>query len=209
MGTSPSFIIMIVFDELRITNDGEYLIIDARVRKEDIYSEVTIKSVTVGTHKNYSEGESKGTVINFNLLNQYNDDRRILLKLGNSDLNPIAIEGEKNYINLKEDLIYIYVDTYPLNTNCDLPCDMMQTHNIGVTLYMGNMYNTFMEHMNELNMRSCDNNVPQNLIDLILRYTALTTALDSKHFIKANEFYEKWFTDDRYNIFKSNCGCNG
>lgn len=201
---------MIVFDELRITNDGEYLIIDVRVRKERIYSGVNIKSITVGTHKNYIEGDSQGTSIDFMSLNEYTDNNRhVLLRLSNFDLNPVANKEDKNYIDLKEDLVYVYVDTTPLQTECDLPCDMMQTHNIGVTLYMGNIYNTFMQYMNELNNKSCDNQVPQNLIDLILRYTALTTALDSKHFIKANEFYTKWFTGDDCNIPKSNCGCNG
>lgn len=211
MGTSPYFLFtMVVFDELRITNDGEYLIIDVRIRKENIYSSVNITSIVVGTHKNYTEGESKGTTINFTSLNQYTDNNRhVLLRLSNYDLNPTATEGTKDYINLKKDLIYVYVDTTPLNTQCDLPCDMMQVHNIGATLYMSNIYNAFMQQMNEFNNKSCSNQVPQNLIDLILRYTALTTALDSKHFIKANDFYNKWFTDTDYNTFKSDCGCNG
>ena len=201
---------MITFDELRVTNDGEYLVIDVRVRKEKIYSSVNIKSIVVGTHKNYVEGESNGTVIDFTSLNEYSDNNRhILLRLSNLDLNPIAKKGQKDYIDLKEDLIYVYVDTTSLQTECDLPCDMMQAHNIGVTLYMGNIYNTFMQYMDELNGKFCSNQVPQNLIDLILRYTALTTALDSKHFIKANEFYTKWFTGDKCNVPKSNCGCNG
>lgn len=201
---------MVVFDELRITNDGECLVIDVRIRKESIYSNVSITNIVIGTHKNYGEGESKGTTIDFTSLNQYEDDNRhVLLRLYNYDLNPIAEEKDKDYIDLKKDLIYVYVDTTPLQTECDLPCDMMQTHNIGVTLYMGDIYNTFMQYMNELNNKSCDNQVPQNLIDLILEYTALTTALDSKHFIKANEFYAKWFASDRCNIPKSNCGCNG
>jgi len=205
---------MIVFDELRVTNDAQTLVIDVRIRKEEIYKDVHITNIVVGTHKTYKEGSlnGEGTTIPFNILNKYTDSNdHVLLRLENYDLNPVAKKDSKEYIDLEKDLIYVYVNTTPLNnSNCpSLPCDMMQTHNIGVTLYMGNIYNLFMRYMNELNNKSCDNQVPQNLIDLILRYTALTTAIDSKHFIKANEFYTKWFSGDKFNMTESNCGCHG
>lgn len=47
---------MIVFEELRVTNDGENLIINARVRKEPYYDNVYIDKVIVDTEETYIEG---------------------------------------------------------------------------------------------------------------------------------------------------------
>lgn len=204
---------MIVFDELRITNDGEYLIIDARVRSEDLYKDVHITKVVVGNHRKYTEGDSIGKEIDFTNLTLSKDDptRHIFLRLSILDLANKFYDDTEDNIDLKKDLIYIYIDTTPLdNRDCpNLPCDLMQTHNIGVTMYMAPFYNEFMNNMNSLLCTSCDNQIPQNLIDLILRYTALTTAIDSKHFVKANELFSKWFSTNCTFVLNSNCGCNG
>lgn len=213
MGTSPFInFTMIIFDELRITNDGEYLVIDARVRKEKIYKNVTIKEVWIGTHKNYSENGATGIQIPLTLSETTDPSKRILMRLSSLDINSRP-HKEIDEVDLKKDLIYVYIETTPLEDidNCpSLPCDMMSTHNIGVTMYMSNFYNTFMNYIKEIEcINNCEGRVPQNLIDFILRYITLTTAIDSKHFIKANELFEKWFSG-KYNInINSSCGCNG
>lgn len=205
---------MVVFNELRITNDGEYLIIDARIRNESIYSNIEIKKVTVGTHKTYEEGASNGKEIPISTLNQATNDtrvKRVYFRLSKLDLTDFSSYEESNEIDLEKDLIYVYIDTNSYdNPDCpDLPCDLTKSHHIGVTMYMGGFYNDFMSYMNELNKSSCEAKVPQGLIDMLLKFTALTTAIDSKHFIKANEFFNKWFTGKHMFNSNSNCGCNG
>lgn len=216
MGTSPLFYLtMIIFDELRVTNDGEYLIIDARVRKEKVYKDVKIKSVLIGTHKNYVERTATGLTVDITneYVNESDDfDKRVFLRLSSLDINMNASEG--NEVDLKKDLIYVYIETSDdvALENCPmLPCDMTQTLNIGVTMYMGNIYNTFMNNIKEIENAgsSCHNKTPQNLIDFILKYITLVTAVDSKHFIKANELFEKWFSGGVFSSNNSNCGCNG
>ena len=205
---------MIIFDELRVTNDGEYLIIDARVREEFRNKGVKIIDVVVGNQNTYRNGESNGVHINLDLNmaeNSGEDIKRVYLKLSAFDLTDFQYDDPKKEVDLKEDLIYVYIETTPYTgtDTCNMPCDMIQTLNIGVTLYMSYIYNTFLTYMNDLNRQTCEAKVPQGLIDMLLKFTALTTAIDSKHFDKANEFFNKWFTGR--NIFKSNsnCGCNG
>lgn len=205
---------MVIFDELRVTNDGEYLIIDARVREEFRNKGVKIIDVVVGNQNTYRNGESNGVHINLDLNmaeNSGEDVKRVYLKLSAFDLTDFQYDDPKKEVDLKEDLIYVYIETTPYTgtDTCNMPCDMIQTLNIGVTLYMGYIYNNFLTYMNDLNRQTCEAKVPQGLIDMLLKFTALTTAVDSKHFDKANEFFNKWFTGR--NIFKSNsnCGCNG
>lgn len=205
---------MVIFDELRVTNDGEYLIIDARIREEFRNKGVKIIDVVVGNQNTYRNGESNGVHINLDLNmaeNSGEDIKRVYLKLSAFDLTDFQYDDPKKEVDLKEDLIYVYIETTPYTgtDTCNMPCDMTQTLNIGVTLYMGYIYNNFLTYMNDLNRQTCEAKVPQGLIDMLLKFTALTTAVDSKHFDKANEFFNKWFTGR--NIFKSNsnCGCNG
>ena len=62
----PSFLfiyIMIVFEELRITNDGETLVVKARVRTEVYYDTVYIDKVIIDTEETYKEGFPSSTPV--------------------------------------------------------------------------------------------------------------------------------------------------
>lgn len=61
---------------------------------------------------------------------------------------------------------------------------------LGVTMYMGDFYNEFMKYIGEM---GDDCNIPQNLIDLLLRYAALNTSIDSGHYMKGIEIYKGIF----------------
>lgn len=208
---------MVIFRELRITNTEHRLIIDAQVRTDSIYSDVGIIKVTVGTQKDYEEGVINGVDVTKYISNEdaiaYIEDGQTKYKYKNIRLvlDELAIVGSTDYdIDLEKDLIFIYVETTPFdNPNCpNLPCSMINSLTIGVTLNLGIIYNQFMQYIDELNASTCNTKVPQGLIDFILRYDALLLAADSEHYAKAVEFYNKWFSKEK-NVLPSNCGCNG
>lgn len=77
---------MIVFEELRVTNDGENLIINARVRKEPYYDNVYIDKVIIDTEETYTEGYPSSKPIY-----QYQvegNEKEIHLILGKGDFLP-------------------------------------------------------------------------------------------------------------------------
>ena len=77
---------MIVFEELRVTNDGENLIINARVRKEPYYDNVYIDKVTIDTEETYSEGGvSKKPVYQYEV---EGNQKEINLIIGKGDMLP-------------------------------------------------------------------------------------------------------------------------
>lgn len=208
---------MVVFDELRVTEDG-VLIIDARVRqhivdRRDLYRDVYITKVTIGNHKLHKDGETNGkvvTITNRNLADNEDPEKptRVYFKLDNVYLN---INNKLN-IDIMKDLIFVYIETTPYNNpNCpDLSCDLIQTLTTGVTLNLGIIYSQFMKYINELYCNnSCDTKVPQGLMDFMLRYNAMILALDAKHYDTGIKFFDKWFSGSGTTPSKLNCGCHG
>ena len=183
---------MIVFEELRVTNDGENLIINARVRKEPYYDDVYIDKVTIDTEETYSEGGlSKKPVYQYQV---EGNQKEISLIVGKGDMLPKP----------SSHLFFVYVSTKG-NPKLDTPCGMDEQTTLGVTMYMGDFYNEFMKYIGEM---GDDCNIPQNLIDLLLRYAALNTSIDAGHYMKGIEIY-KGLSGGIEHPVKSKCGCHG
>lgn len=186
---------MISLQELRITNTGKRLIIGANVRQEVYYKDVYIDKVIIDTEETYSEsGPSSKPIFTKQI---EGNNKSINLQLDKSDLN-----GK----DLTSHLFFVYIIARGTPTS-DTPCGMDNINTLGVTMYMGNYYNTFMSYINEMNGNNCT--IPQGLIDLILRYEALNTSIDSDHYIKGIEYFNKWFSKTSPITVPPKCGCYG
>lgn len=194
----PSFLfiyIMIVFEELRITNDGETLVVKARVRTEIYYDTVYIDKVIIDTEETYKEGFPSSTPVF-----TYTAD-------GNVKSITLAINKAQIIPDFKEHLFFVYVVTKG-NPLPSVPCGMDNQTTLGVTMYMGNIYNNFMGYIKEMGGGNCQ--VPKGLIDQILRFKALTISMDSGQYLQGIDYYNKWFSGKRQDVVTiPNCGCNG
>lgn len=123
--------------------------------------------------------------------------KEIYLTLDKTDLANITVDNHLFYI-------YIIAGGAP---ESDCPCGMDNQTTLGVTMYTGHYYDDFMNYIKEL---GDDCNIPQGLIDYILRYKVLVNSIDTGHYTEANKFYSKWFKEG-YSIpmSKYNCGCYG
>lgn len=206
---------MVVFDELRITEDGKYLYIGAHLRKELQEEEARIEEVWVCDSSNYEEGliPSKAEMVY-----QYNKISGGSLKSIDLKISPNGKYNEQGYLintwdNLPSTfsgkLLFVYVvvaSVDELTSNCGCASNP----SVGVALDMGLIYNQFMRYINELNRPNlCNTTIPQGFTDFILRFNALLLAMDSKHYKKGIEFFDKWFSKDSKLVSSSNCGCHG
>lgn len=186
---------MISIQELRVTNTGERLIIGANVRQESYYDNVYIDKVIIDTEETYSDGGPSSKPI---FTKQFEGNTKtISLQLDKLDLNNTDLTSHLFFV-------YIVAKGTPAP---DTPCSMDNINTLGVTMYMGNYYNTFMGYINEMNGNNCT--IPQGLIDQILRYDALNTSIDSGHYIKGIEYFNKWFSKTSPITVTHNCGCHG
>lgn len=186
---------MIVFEELRITNDGETLIVDARVRSEVYYDLVYIDKVVIDTEETYKEGTPSSTPVY-----SYTVD-------GNNKTISLTIDKSQIIPDFKEHMFFVYVIAKGIPTP-SVPCGMDNQTTLGVVLYMGNIYNNFMGYIKEMGNGNCQ--IPSGFIDQILRYKALNLAIDSGHYTQGIQYYNQWFSGNRQSVtINSNCGCNG
>lgn len=184
---------MIIIEELQVTKDAKNLIIGARVRKDRYYTDVYIDKIIIDTEETYVEGgPSKSPIYSKQL---EGNNKEVNLSLDKLDL------GVHPYNHLF--FVYITVKGTP---SSDTPCGMDNVNTLGVTMYSGDYYKTFMSYIKEMN-NTCQ--VPQGLIDTILRYKALNASIDSGHYIQGIKYFNKWFSGKTTLPITSNCGCNG
>ena len=119
--------------------------------------------------------------------------KEIYITLEKNDLNFTTVDNHLFYI-------YIVAGGIP-DINC--PCGGDNQTTLGVTMYTGHYYNDFMNYIREM---EDDCNIPQGLIDYILRYKVLVNSINTGHFTQANTFFNKWFKNG-YHIPLSNCNC--
>lgn len=123
------------------------------------------------------------------------------------NVREITLTLDKNIFLPKKDsidkhLFYIYLVAGGTPAS-DTPCGKDNITTLGVTMYTGHYYNDFMNYIKEMG----DNcNIPNGLIDYILRYKVLVNSINTGHYTKANEYFNKWFKNG-YQISTSNCKC--
>lgn len=182
---------MIIFNELRVTNDADYIIISARVRNEAYYKNVYIDKVIIDTEESYHEGgPSSNPVYEYTVKD---NQKEINIKI-----------DKLSATSFDKHLFFVYIKAKGTPA-ADTPCGMDNIYTLGVTMYMGNYYNMFMKHIKEVE-KNCQ--VPQGLIDIILRFKALDTSVDAGHYIQAIKYFNKWFKTDYTSNITTNCGCH-
>ncbi len=186
---------MVIFQELKIENDASKLLIAAKVKPEQYYTDVYIDKVIIDTEETYREGGPSSTPV---FIKQFEGNQKF-----------ISLQVNKHDIvsPLNNHLYFVYIVTKGVPSP-DTPCGMDNVNTLGVTLYLGNFYNMFMQHIKEMDNENCV--PPQGLIDLLLRFKALNISIDSGHYIQGIKYFNKWFNGKNLPpLTISNCGCHG
>ena len=185
---------MVHFNELRVTSDGEHLIIDVSVLNESYYKDVYIDSVIVDTQDTYvGSGPSSTPVYTYTIpettmLNQ----KHLRLTLDLLDIGSL------------NNLFFVYVRTKGAPT-ADTPCGMDNITTMGT---VANMYPFYQQAMNYIGELADSCTVPQDFIDYILRLKALELAVRTGNYPDAIKYFNKFFNGkSKVTIRKGGCGC--
>lgn len=187
---------MVNIDELRVTNDGEQLIIKAHI-DQTYYQDDTgrITEIWVGV------GDET-----FNTsLNPSSNAYKVYQGAGITSAEYTVLSGRIDG-GLKSGLIFVYFRTYGNPIDCNV-CSFTQEWQVRVTTYMKPIYEQFMSQIKELG-NTCQ--IPQGLIDNILRFKAVNAAVDCGHYTQAIDYYNRFFGGGTSaNIAQVDCGCHG
>lgn len=217
---------MVQFNELRITPDSKYLIIDASVKDESYYNNITIDSIAIDNQDTYlsSGPSSKAKIINIEKEEEY------LYSLPeNNNCNPVLEDDSKSYcftytsetlsgkrhvrlylnyqdlgMDLHSNMFFIYTITSGTPAP-NTPCGMDNSITLGTVM---DLYPIYRESMYCLEEMDNDCNIPKGLIDNILRIKSLELSVKTGNYPKAIQYWNKWFRNIKTS--KTNtCNCYG
>lgn len=193
---------MIQYNELQITSDGKYLIIDTSVVNSEYFTNMTISEIIIDNQDTYLDsGPSSNPIYNCKISeiesdsNIYVDEykRRIRFILSSEDLK----------IDLNTNLLFVYIiveGTPASNT----PCGFDNKITLASVYNKYPIYKNYIYLLNEFN-NQCK--IPQKLIDAILQYKALTLCLSINNNVTAIDYWKKFYGNTISNISNYKCPC--
>ena len=204
---------MVLFDQLRISDDGQRLYINVHVNKADYFKNMYIDSVVIMTADKVSETAPGTPTSDYVYKKEIEGNTKELdLVLTPLDLtkswetDPKAIAF--NRADMSNTLFFVYVKCKGTPGECT-PCRLDEETTLGVVFDENVLYQRVMDYTKEL---VADCSVPTEFTDFILLWNAFKAAIETEHYVAAIKFYNKLFgvVRDSYNntIIKT-CGCNG
>ena len=204
---------MIIFDQLRVSDDGKRLYINAHVNKADYFANVYIDSIVIMTADKVSETAPGTPTSDYVYIKKIEGNAKELnLVLEASDLSrswetdPKAIAF--NRADMSNTLFFVYIKCKGTPGACT-PCRLDEETTLGVVFDENILYQRVMDYTKEL---IADCSVPTEFTDFILLWNAFKAAIETEHYVAAIKFYNKLFGVVRSgcsnNIIKT-CRCNG
>lgn len=197
---------MLQWNELRITPDGKYLIIDVAVQNLSYYKNITIESLYFVTYKNPSDCDpinDKGTKIY--LWRDYD-----VVPLPGEHYQEVG-EAGRHYIRLRK-----FVDLEAIGDNLffvhaivngeaseDTPCGAKEHELLGVVYNKALLYKNSIEALST--MDGCTPS--KELLDYLLNTKAFELSLEVGDYQGAIEYWNGLFKKQIVN--KTKCGCHG
>ena len=205
---------MISFNELRITPDGKYLVIDVQVQDLDYYKDVYLDSIHIDTQQTFIEtGPSNKPIYSYVVPDNeqfiYTQDCgcRVITEQNEDILvNEFGTKHIRQFIDIDSignNLFFVWVITKG-NPTEDTPCGMKEAVTLGVVYNKLPIYNVAMKYINSI--EGC--NIPREFMDFIFRKKAFETCLEVGNHNQAIKYWNKFFTNIKESQV-SNCNCYG
>ena len=202
---------MVIFEQLRISDTGDKMYINAHVNTAEYFENVYIDSVTIMTAEKVSESDPEtptsdyiytktfeGTEKEVNLVLTAYD----FIRSWETDVKKMAFkEGD-----ISNTLFFVYIKCKG-TVSSNVPCTLDEQTTLGVVFDENMFYQMVMNHTREL-LRDCC--VPRMFIDFILLWHAFKASVETEHFVSAIMFYNMLFDvkDSKIGTIKG-CGCHG
>lgn len=204
---------MIIFDQLRISDDGKRMYINAHVNKADYFNDIYIDSIVIQTADKVSETDPGLPTSDYVYIKKAEENAKELnLVLEASDLSrswesdPKAIAFNRG--DMSKTLFFVYIKCKGTPGSCT-PCRLDEETTLGVVFDENVLHQRVVDYTKEL---VADCSVPSAFIDFILLWNAFKSAIETEHYIPAIKFFNMMFEE----VGKScqsrtikTCGCNG
>lgn len=208
---------MLEFNELRITPDNKYLIVDVSVMQDSYYDNVYIGEIIIDTQETFvSNGPSSTPVYTYN--NTISIDTDYLTPVIASD-EPVLYTQDiiHGQVYVKNDSYYILDNNakrvrlllspsdlgvaldknmffvYAIATGTpskDTPEEFVNIITTGTVVDLYPIYKDTIKYLKEL---SCECTIPRKFTNMILRYKALELCIKTGNYTQAIKYWNKFF----------------
>lgn len=221
---------MLIFDQLRISDNAKRLYINVHVNFAKEFDNIMLDSITIipaiGKDGELQVSETSPDIPTENYIYKkvYTEDLQvdhIVIDKGVLDAafnnwnGSEAIDATKPHAKMSysngdfsNDLFFVFVKCKGTPGECT-PCRLDEEITLGVTFYEAKFHQAVMQNTRELN-RQCD--IPKNFLDLILLWNGFKSAIETEHYMVAVDYWKKLF-GGRNGIpalgTTKPCGCHG
>lgn len=186
---------MIVFQDLRISSDGNQLFIDAVIAPYNYYEGMFISSISIDTEQTFIPSGPSGSVVYSKEFQDQNKEQSLILTP--KDLNLGSFNNHILYV-------YVEVDGIPDSMT---PCGMDNKITLGVALNWYTIYRQGLKYMRQTSDNCCG--MSREFVDYILRFKAFELALRTANYQLANNRFLQWFSLGNISSYSvSPCNCN-
>lgn len=176
---------MVHFNELTITPDGKYLIIDVSVLSETYYKDIYIDSVVIDNQNTYlSSGPSSEPVYSYSV-----PEKTSLLTNEPVNLKHLRLVLDRLDLQDLNNMFFVYVRTKGTPAP-ETPCGLDNMTTMGTVV---NMYPFYQQAMNYIGELADKCGVSPNFTDFILKQKGLEVAIKTGNYPDAIKYYNKFF----------------
>lgn len=196
---------MLQFNELRITADNQWLVIDVSVIPLDYYKDIVIDSIIIDTQDTFIVNGPSSNSIYTEVINS-TDTKGLGASFANSRRNVrLQLPIKSLDVSAFDTMFFVYVKATGTPAP-DTPCGQDKNMILGTAINLQTIYKQAVGHLKNL-QTDCGNSY--SIIDLVLRIKALELCVRTCNYIQAIKYWNKFFKGITGSISSKNCGCNG
>jgi hypothetical protein len=201
---------MVLFDQLRISDDGKRMYINIHVNKADYFRDIYLDSITIMTADKVSETDpgmpTSDYIYTYTFENGVKEADMVLTA---SDFTKMWQEDPKAMVfpeaEMQRTLFFVYVKIKGIPDECT-PCRLDEEITLGVTFDENILYQKVMQFTKGLT-KECQ--LPLGFSDFILLWNAFKASIETEDYIPAIKFWNMLFDNIGPNRATKSCGCHG
>lgn len=192
---------MLIFDQLRLSDDATKLYINVHVNKADYFKDIYLDNIKIMTADKVSETNPEVPT----------EDCIFTYTFGDNVKEAALVLTVNDFLTLKQSdmsrtLFFVYVKCKGTVEAC-VPCRLDELTTLGVTFDEKLLYQRVMDYTKSL---ADDCKIPVGFTDFILLWNAFKASIETEHYIPAIKFWNQLFdVGTTGNITYKGCGCHG
>ncbi len=204
---------MIIFDQLRISDDGKRMYINAHVNRADYFKDIYIDSIVIQTSDKVSETNPGLPTSDYIYIKKADANAKELnLVLEAADLSKSWETDAKaiafNRGEMSNTLFFVYIKCKGTPDACT-PCTLDEETTLGVVFDENTLHQKVMDYTKDL-LNDCS--VPSAFVNFILLWNAFKSAIETEHYVPAIKFFNLLFEEVNSSCQSKtvkSCGCHG